>query len=80
MSLSRYARVAAGWVAGAVAFVLVTALGTQVFLRVELGLLAGSVATVTLMAAMLIPLLRTHAAATIDAEALIAAVPPVAET
>ena len=80
ISLTRYARVAVGWIAGAAAFVLVTALGSQLFLRVELGLLAGSVATVALMAAMLIPLLRTRAVVIIDAEALVAAVPPVAET
>ena len=80
ISLTGYPRVAAGWIAGAAAFVLVTALGSQLFLRVELGLLAGSIATVALMAAALVPLLRTRAAASIDAESLIAAVPPVAET
>ena len=80
ISLKAYVRVAAGWIAGATVFVLGTALGSQLFLRVEVGLLAGSVATVVLMAALLVPLLRSRAAEAIDAEALVAAVPPVVET
>lgn len=80
ISLSAYARVATGWITGAVAFVVVTALGSQLFLRVEVGLLAGSIATAAVMVALLVPLMRTRAAERVDAETLVAAAPPVAET
>ena len=78
ISLSGYARVAAGWLAGGVAFTTVTAAGSDLFLRVETGLVAGSVATVVVMAALLLPLLRTRAAAH-DAAELVAAAAPVPE-
>ena len=78
ISLSGYARVAAGWVAGGIAFVAVTAIGGDLFLRVELGLVAGSVATVAVMASLLLPLLRSRAAGTESSE-LLAASTPVAE-
>jgi O-antigen/teichoic acid export membrane protein len=80
ISLSGYARVAVGWLAGALAFVVVTALGGDLFLRVELGLVAGSVATVAVMTALLVPLLRRHAARGHEAAELLAASSPVAET
>ena len=73
IALSGYARVAAGWVAGAAAFVLVTAVGTGLFLRVELGLLAGSVAAVALMTVLLIPTIRGHALSPEGAQLLVAA-------
>ena len=57
---SAYRRVAAGWLSGAAAFVAVTAVGTQLFLRVELGLIAGAIASVALMGALLVPLLRSR--------------------
>lgn len=79
ISLSGYRRVAAGWLAGGIAFVVVTALGRDLFLRVELGLVAGSIATVALMAVVLVPLLRKRAAGHQAAE-LLAASTPVAET
>jgi TRAP-type C4-dicarboxylate transport system permease large subunit len=72
--------VAVGWLAGALAFVVVTALGGDLFLRVELGLVAGSVATVAVMTALLVPLLRRHAARGHEAAELLAASSPVAET
>ena len=78
ISLSGYARVAAGWLAGGIAFTAVTAAGSDLFLRVETGLVAGSVATVAVMAVLLVPLLRTRAAAHEGAE-LVAASAPVAE-
>ena len=80
ISLSAYVRVAAGWIAGAAVFVLGTVLGSQLFLRVEVGLLAGSIATVAVMAALLVPLLRSRAVERIDAETLVAAAPPIVET
>jgi hypothetical protein len=45
-------------VCGTVAFVVVTAAGSSLFLRVELGLLSGAVAAVAVMSALLIPLVR----------------------
>lgn len=58
IALTAYRRVAAGWTAGAAVFVVLTWLIQPLFLRVELGLLFGSIAAVTVMAAMLVPLLR----------------------
>ena len=57
------------------AFVVVTLLGSQLFLRVELGLLVGSVATVAVMSVLLVPLLRSHVRA-VEANELFVAVPP----
>ncbi|MGH7685317.1 MAG: hypothetical protein ACREN2_00625 [Candidatus Dormibacteria bacterium] len=78
ISLSGYARVAAGWVAGGAAFVLVTAVGGDLFLRVELGLVAGSVVTMAVMTALLLPLLQRRAPGG-EASELLAANTPVAE-
>ena len=78
IALSGYARVAAGWVAGGVAFVVVTALGSSLFLRVELGLLAGSIATVAVMTVLLQPLMRSRAA-TREGVELVASATPVPE-
>ena len=78
ISLSGYARVAAGWLAGGIVFTTVTAVGSDLFLRVETGLVAGSLATVAVMAVLLVPLLRTRAAAA-DAAELVAAAAPVPE-
>jgi O-antigen/teichoic acid export membrane protein len=75
VSLSGYPRATAGWVTGAAAFVVVTLLGSQLFLRVELGLLVGSVATVAVMSVLLVPLLRSHVRA-VEANELFVAVPP----
>jgi O-antigen/teichoic acid export membrane protein len=58
ISLAGYRRVALGWVVGGVVFIVVTALGSQLFLRVELGLLCGALASSAVMAALLLPLLR----------------------
>jgi hypothetical protein len=45
-----------------VVFFLVTATGTSLFLRVELGLLCGAIASSLAMAALLLPLLRERGA------------------
>jgi O-antigen/teichoic acid export membrane protein len=55
IALEGQARVAVGWFIGVVVFVVVTALGDDLFLRVETGLAAGSVA-----AAVVIGLLARH--------------------
>jgi hypothetical protein len=43
-----------------VVFFAVTAAGSSLFLRVELGLLCGAVASAVVMAALLLPLLRAR--------------------
>jgi O-antigen/teichoic acid export membrane protein len=53
---------AAGWLAGTVVFVLVTALGNDLLVRVETGLLAGCVAAPLVMAALLAARLRQRSA------------------
>jgi O-antigen/teichoic acid export membrane protein len=58
ISLSAYRRVATGWAAGGIVFIAVAALGSQLFLRVELGLLCGAIASSAVMAALLASLLR----------------------
>jgi len=58
ISLSAYRRVATGWAAGGIVFIAVAALGSQLFLRVELGLLCGAIASSAVMAALLMSLLR----------------------
>jgi O-antigen/teichoic acid export membrane protein len=63
IALTGYRRVAAGWTAGGVTFVLVSLLGwdtslPHLFLRVEVGLLAGAAMAVAVMSTLLAPLLR----------------------
>jgi O-antigen/teichoic acid export membrane protein len=58
ISLASYRRVATGWAAGGIIFIAVAALGSQLFLRVELGLLCGAIASSAVMAALLVSLLR----------------------
>ncbi len=74
VSLSGYPRATAGWIGGAACFVVVTLVGTQLFLRVELGLVAGAAAAVAVMTVLLLPLLRAHA--TREADGLLAVAPP----
>ncbi|HYL70510.1 MAG TPA: hypothetical protein VEY89_04320 [Candidatus Dormibacteraeota bacterium] len=76
VSLSGYPRATAGWVTGAIAFVIVTLLGSQLFLRVEVGLIAGAAATVAVMTTLLVPLLRSHSSAVEQGTRLAAAAPP----
>lgn len=63
VALSAHHRMATGWFLALVAFVVVTALGDDLFLRVELGLLAGSVVALAWMVANLVERLRHHARA-----------------
>jgi O-antigen/teichoic acid export membrane protein len=76
IALAGYARVALGWLAGVVAFAVVTALGSDLLTRVETGLLAGSVTAAVAMAALLVPLLRRRRL-TVDPEPVAPAPPPV---
>jgi O-antigen/teichoic acid export membrane protein len=54
IALRGYAGAALSWLAGIVAFVIVTAPGSDLFLRVELGFVAGSVVAATAMGVTLI--------------------------
>jgi O-antigen/teichoic acid export membrane protein len=58
IALRRQPRVAIGWGVGLTALVVVTILGSDLLLRVELGFLAGSVASVAAMALLLLGPLR----------------------
>jgi pheromone shutdown protein TraB len=53
-----HARATAAWVLGIVGFVVVTAVGNDLFLRVELGFLAGSVLAALAMAVLLVHRIR----------------------
>jgi hypothetical protein len=61
VALSSHSRMALGWFVALGVFVTVTALGDDLYLRVELGLLAGSLAAMLWMGAHVAVLLRHHA-------------------
>lgn len=54
IALSSPARMAVGWAAGVVVFAVVTALGDDLYLRVELGLVAGTTTVAGVLAALLV--------------------------
>ncbi len=56
IAVSGHGRVAMSWLAGAIAFGIVTALGSDLVTRVEVGMLAGSAVAAAAMAALLVPL------------------------
>lgn len=58
IALMGHARATAAWVLGIVGFVVVTAVGNDLFLRVELGFLAGSVLAALAMAVLLVQRIR----------------------
>lgn len=74
IALSGHARAALGWLAAVVTLVIVIALGSDLLLRVELGLLAGAVVAVVAMAGLLWSLLRLGMPVT--AEPLLEAIAP----
>ena len=72
IALNAYARVAFSWVAGVAGFAVVCSLITDIFLRVELGFLAGAVVACALM---LLQLQRVmHAGLPISAQSLLEAI------
>jgi O-antigen/teichoic acid export membrane protein len=75
IALAGYSRATAGWVTGAAAFIIVTVLGSSLFLRVEEGLLAGAVSTSLVMGLLLAKLIWTAAPVS---EALLTS-PPIPE-
>jgi O-antigen/teichoic acid export membrane protein len=59
IALMGHARAAAAWVVGIVGFVVVTAAGDDLFLRVELGFLAGSLLSAAAMGVLLVQRIRS---------------------
>jgi O-antigen/teichoic acid export membrane protein len=66
IALEGYAQAALAWLAGIVVFVVVAALGDDLFLRVELGFLAGALAASAAMAALLLARLRRGVPRTVE--------------
>jgi O-antigen/teichoic acid export membrane protein len=64
VALSGHARMGIGWLVALLAFVALTAVGDDLYLRVEAGLLGGAVAAAIWMAAGVTRRLRAHAQAT----------------
>jgi hypothetical protein len=58
IALMGHARAALAWVVGIAGFVVVTGLGDDLFLRVELGYLAGSLLAVGVMTTFLLAAMR----------------------
>jgi len=73
IALANYTRVVIGWAAGLVAFVIVTALGSELLPRVEHGFLAGSVAAAVVMALSVRTMLSQGLAGVHDADELVEA-------
>src|SRR5690606_13778809 len=61
IALNAHSRMALGWLAAFTTFVIVTALGSDLYLRVELGLLAAGGVAFSWMAVCLVERLRAHA-------------------
>jgi O-antigen/teichoic acid export membrane protein len=66
IALKAYARALAAWVAGIVAFVAATAVISDLFLRVEVGFVAGGAAASVTMGALLLNQMRHGARATVE--------------
>ena len=73
IALANYPRVVVGWAVGLVAFVVVTALSSDLLPRVEQGFLAGSTVSAAMMAWSVWRLLSTGAGKTHDADEIIEA-------
>ncbi len=69
IALHGYWRALAGWMAGTAGFVVITAMGTDLFGRVERGLLGGAVVSAVVMGALLLPLVMRDD--TVDTDELI---------
>jgi Mg/Co/Ni transporter MgtE len=53
IALGRHARSAVGWVVGLTVFIVVTAMGTTLLTRIELGFVSGAVTALLVAAALL---------------------------
>jgi len=76
IAVSGHGRVALAWLAGVATFGTVTALGSDLLTRVELGMLAGSVVAAVTMAALLVPLLAHRVGPLPDSADLLTPPPP----
>ena len=79
ISLGGYRQAAAGWLCGVAAFVALVAWGTDLFLRVELGLCAAAAAGVAVLGGSLLMRLRSGLPAGDAGRALAEALPEVTE-
>jgi hypothetical protein len=66
IALKAYGRAAVAWTIGIVLFVVVTALGNDLFLRVELGFVVGGAAAAAAMAILLVEQMRHGVRATVE--------------
>jgi O-antigen/teichoic acid export membrane protein len=73
IALANYNRVVLGWGSGLVVFTIVTALGSELLLRVERGFLAGSIAAAIVMALSVRSVLASGDASDHDADELLEA-------
>jgi O-antigen/teichoic acid export membrane protein len=73
IALANYSRVVLGWGSGLVVFTIVTALGSDLLLRVERGFLAGSIASAIVMAFAVRTMLSRGGPLPVDAEELLEA-------
>jgi O-antigen/teichoic acid export membrane protein len=73
IALANYSRVVLGWGSGLIVFTIVTALGSDLLLRVERGFLAGSIASAIVMAIAVHTMLSRGGPLPADAEELLEA-------
>ena len=76
IAVSGYGRVATAWLAGVVSFGVVTALGSDLLTRVELGMVTGGVVAAVAMAGLLLPLLHHRVGPAPSASDLLTSPPP----
>ena len=76
IAVSGYGRVALGWLAGVVTFGIVTAAGSDLLTRVEMGMVAGGIVAAVAMAGLLVPLLAHRVGPAPDPSDILAAPPP----
>ena len=76
IAVSGHGRVAMAWLAGVVSFGVVTALGSDLLTRVELGMVTGGVVAAVAMAGLLLPLLHHRVGPAPSAVDLLTSPPP----
>jgi len=76
IAVSAPGRVAMAWLAGVVSFAVVTALGSDLLTRVELGMVAGGLVAAAAMAGLLLPLLNRRVGPAPTATRLLTSPPP----
>ncbi|MEA2827397.1 MAG: hypothetical protein QOG43_1836 [Actinomycetota bacterium] len=76
IAVAGYGRVAMAWLAGVVSFGVVTALGSDLLTRVELGMVAGGVVSAVTMGGLLFPLLHHRVGPVPSAAELLTSPPP----